>query len=108
MSGRYDFLSAPMLAVLACVAQQGRLAGTPVGLCGEAASRPLEALAVAAIGIGSISMAPAAVPGVKAALAATDLPAFQAFLDGLRRSEAAGASLRAPITAWARDHGVPF
>lgn len=108
MAGRYDFLSAPMLAVLAGVAREAEAAGTPVGLCGEAASRPLEALAVAAMGIRSISMAPAAVPAVKAALAATDLGAFQAFLDGLRRVEAGGASMRGPITAWARDHGVPF
>jgi phosphotransferase system enzyme I (PtsP) len=108
LSGRYDFLSAPMLALLEQVARAAQAAGKPVGLCGEAASRPLEALAVAAVGIGSISMAPAAVPGVKAALEMTDLSVFRGFLAGLRRSESAGASLRAAITAWARDHGVPF
>jgi phosphotransferase system enzyme I (PtsP) len=108
LSGRYDFLSAPMLALLQQAAQAGEVAGKPVGLCGEAASRPLEALAVAAVGIRSISMSGAAVPGVKAALGATDLAAFRVFLAGLCRSEAGGASLRPAITAWARDHGVPF
>lgn len=108
LSGRYDFLSAPMLALLEQVAAAGRAAGTPVGLCGEAASHPLEALAVAAVGIQGVSMAPAAVPAVKAALVATDLSQFRAFLSGLRQNEAAGASLRPAITAWARDHGVPF
>ena len=108
LSGRYDFLSAPMLALLQQVAEAAQAAGKPVGLCGEAASRPLEALAVAAVGISAISMAPASVPGVKAALQATDLAQFRVFLSGLCRSESAGASLRPAITAWARDHGVPF
>jgi phosphotransferase system enzyme I (PtsP) len=108
LSGRYDFLSAPMLSLLRQVADAGAAAGKPVGLCGEAASRPLEALAVAATGIGSVSMAPASVPAVKAALGATDLAAFRDFLAGLCRAEASGGSLRPAITAWARDHGVPF
>jgi phosphotransferase system enzyme I (PtsP) len=108
LSGRYDFLSAPMLDLLAQVAQAAKARGKTVGLCGEAASRPLEALTVAAMGIASISMSPAAVPGVKAALESTDLAALRAYLRTLRRSESAGGSMRAAIAAWARDHNVPY
>lgn len=108
LSGRYDFLSVPMLRLLHQVAAAGRAAGKPVSLCGEAASRPLEALSVAAMGITSISMAPAAVPAVKAALAATDLHALRAYLDSLQRSESGGGSLRAAIAGWAHDHNVPY
>jgi phosphotransferase system enzyme I (PtsP) len=43
---------------------------------------------------------------VKAFLSALDLPAFRPFLDGLRRSSAGYSSLREPIIAWARDHGM--
>lgn len=106
LSGRYDFLSGPMLGLLDQVAEAGRAAGKPVSLCGEAASRPLEALAVAAMGIPVVSMPPSAVPLVKATLRATDMGAFRAFLSGLRRAEGGGASLRGAIAAWAQDHGV--
>jgi phosphotransferase system enzyme I (PtsP) len=104
LAGRYDFLSAPVLDLLAHVAAAGRAAGVPVSLCGEAASRPLEALAVLGIGIGTVSMPAGAVPAVKALVRSLDLDAFSRFLAGLRRSARGGGSLRTEIGAWARDH----
>ena len=62
---------------------------------------------MAGLGIRIISMPPAAVPAVKAALRATDMGAFRTFLAGLRQAEGGGASLRGALAAWARDHGVP-
>jgi hypothetical protein len=35
-----------------------------------------------------------------------DLAAFRSFLANLRRSARGGASLRADIAAYARDHGI--
>jgi phosphotransferase system enzyme I (PtsP) len=106
LAGRYDFLSAPMLDLLAQVAEAGRNAGVPVSLCGEAAARPLEALAVLGVGIRSVSMPASAVPSVKAMVRSLDLATFSRFLAGLRRSSAGGGSLRTEIAAWARDHGI--
>jgi phosphotransferase system enzyme I (PtsP) len=106
LAGRYDFLSAPVLDVLAQVAEAGLRAGVPVSLCGEAAARPLEALAVLGVGIRSVSMPASAVPAVKAMVRSLDLGAFSRFLSGLRRSSAGGGSLRTEIAAWARDHGI--
>ena len=108
LAGRYDFLSAPVLDLLAEVASAGRAASVPVSLCGEAAARPLEALAVLGVGIEAVSMPAGAVPAVKAMVRGLDLGAFTRFLAGLRRSSAGGGSLRTEITAWARDHGVSF
>ena len=84
----------------------GRAASVPVSLCGEAASRPLEALAVLGVGVRSVSMPAGAVPAVKAMVRSLDLTAFSRFLMGLRRSAAGGDSLRTEIAAWARDHGI--
>ncbi|MCU0888611.1 MAG: phosphoenolpyruvate--protein phosphotransferase [Rubritepida sp.] len=106
LAGRYDFLSAPMLDLLAGVAEAGQRAGVPVSLCGEAAARPLEALAVLGIGLRSVSMPASAVPSVKAMVRSLDLGTFSRFLAGLRRSSAGGGSLRTEIAAWARDHGI--
>jgi phosphotransferase system enzyme I (PtsP) len=106
VAGRYDFLSAPVLDLLAEVAVQAREASVPVSLCGEAASRPLEALAVLGVGLRAVSMPAGAVPAVKAMVRSLDLATFSRFLAGLRRSAAGGGSLRAEIAAWARDHGI--
>lgn len=106
LAGRYDFLSAPVLDLLEQVGAAAAAAGVPVGLCGEAAARPLEALAVFGVGIPQISVPPASVPAVKAMIRGLDLGAFRTFLAGLRRSARGGASLRADIAAYARDHGI--
>ena len=108
LAGRYDFLSAPVLDLLAEVAAAAAAASVPLSLCGEAASRPLEALAVLGVGIRAVSMPASAVPAVKAMVRGLDLGAFTRFLAGLRRSAHGGRSLRAEIAAWARDHGLSF
>jgi phosphotransferase system enzyme I (PtsI) len=47
----------------------------PVGVCGEAAADPHLAVVLVGLGVRSLSMAPRAVPGVRAALAGVDLDA---------------------------------
>jgi phosphotransferase system enzyme I (PtsP) len=108
LSGRYDLLSPPVLDLLATVLQQARAAGVPVSLCGDAASRPLEAMTLVGLGITSLSMpAPGLLP-VKALLAKLQLTAFRPVLAAIRRNAAGEASLREPILAWAREHGLPL
>ena len=70
--GRYDLLSQPVLDLLeqllaAAKAAKGG-AGVPVSLCGEAASRPLEALALVGLGLTSLSMPASGLLAVKALL----------------------------------------
>ncbi len=106
LSGRYDFLSPPVIDVLTEVAAHCRAAGVKLSVCGEHASRPLEAMTLVGLGITSLSMPAAGVLPVKALLAALDLPAFRAVLAGIRRTSAGAASVREPIAAWAREHGL--
>jgi len=59
-------------AVLRLVAEVGRAGaalGKPVGVCGEAAADPLLAMVLVGLGVGSLSMAPAALSDVRHALA---------------------------------------
>ena len=58
------------------------------------------------LGITSLSMPASGVLPVKALLAALDLPGFRAVLSGIRRTSAGAASVREPIAAWAREHGL--
>jgi phosphotransferase system enzyme I (PtsP) len=107
---RYDMLSQPVLGLLeqllvaAKEAKGG--AGVPISLCGEAASRPLEALTLVGLGFTGLSMAASGLLPVKAMLAELDLAAFRPVLSAIRRNASGAASLREPISVWAREHGL--
>jgi phosphoenolpyruvate-protein phosphotransferase (PTS system enzyme I) len=58
-----------LLSLVALCAAAGVAVGRPVGVCGEAAADPAFAVVLAGLGITSLSMAPAAIPAVRAALA---------------------------------------
>ena len=104
---RYDVLSQPMFDLLEQLLTASRAAGVPVSLCGEAASRPLEALAFAGLGLTSLSMPASGILPVKALLAEVDLGAFRPVLDSIRRGTRGSGSLREPIATWARERGLP-
>ncbi len=108
LAGRYDLISPPVLDLLADLQRRAAAAGTPISVCGEAAARPVEALALIALGIETLSMPATSVLVVKAALAATDLRAFRTLLAALRERAAGAPSLREPLLAWLREHGVPI
>lgn len=50
----------------------------PVSVCGEMAAHPLQALLLVGLGVRELSMAPSAIPRVKAALRAVRLPVVEA------------------------------
>jgi phosphotransferase system enzyme I (PtsP) len=107
LAGRYDLLSPPMLSLLGALAARAAEAGVPVSVCGEAASRPLEAMTLAGLGITTLSMPASAILPVKAMLAELDLGAFRQVLGAMRQSAGGVASLREGIAAWAREHELP-
>jgi len=108
---RYDLLSQPVFDLLDQLLNAARIAhngaGVPVSVCGEAASKPLEALALVGLGITNLSMSSSGILPVKALLSQLDLPAFRPVLSAIRRGGAGTASLREPIATWAREHGLP-
>jgi phosphotransferase system enzyme I (PtsP) len=109
---RYDLLSQPVLSLLDELLTAARAAkggaGVPVSLCGEAASRTLEAMALVGLGFTNLSMPASGVLPVKALLAELDLGAFRPVLTAIRRNTSGAASLREPINVWAREHGLPI
>jgi phosphotransferase system enzyme I (PtsI) len=58
-----------VLRLIESVARHGRETGTPVSLCGDMASEPRHIAALLAAGITSLSVAPARIAAVKAAIA---------------------------------------
>jgi phosphotransferase system enzyme I (PtsP) len=68
VSNLFDPLSAPVLRVLKDIAEKAAKHGKPVALCGELASQPIGAMALAILGYRSLSLSPSAVGPVKAML----------------------------------------
>jgi phosphoenolpyruvate-protein kinase (PTS system EI component) len=56
--------------MLGQVAAAAHASGRPLSVCGEMAGQPLEAVLLVGLGIRNLSMAPSAIPRVKAALRA--------------------------------------
>lgn len=108
---RYDLLSQPVLNLLDELLTAARAAkggaGVPVSLCGEVASRPLDAMALVGLGFTSLSMPATGLLPVKALLAQLNLNSFRPVLAAIRRNTSGAASLREPIAVWAREHGLP-
>lgn len=104
IASRYDVLSAPVLRMLRFIAQQCAAAKKPLSLCGEMAGRPLEALALIALGYRTLSMAPASVGQIRDLVRRMNLRDAEQFVASLLDSET--ASVRAEIQSFANDHGL--
>ena len=72
----------------------------PVTVCGEMSGRPLEAMALIALGYRSLSMAPAAVGPVKAMIRSLDVEKAQRHLRSLL--DAGKSDIRAELLRFAR------
>ncbi len=107
VSGRFDPLSPPALRALKAVVDAGRAHGKPVALCGELASRPLEALALIAIGYRTLSLSAAAIGPVKAMVLGLDVAAATKILDPLLVEKVNTPSIRERLRAFAEETGVP-
>ncbi|MBA3518271.1 MAG: phosphoenolpyruvate--protein phosphotransferase, partial [Rhizobiales bacterium] len=108
LAGRFDPLSPAFLRALRSIARSAAAAGKPATLCGEIAGRPLEAMALAAIGYRSLSMASAAIGPIKAMIRSVELGELSARINGLIDEGAPGAETRADLRAWAEANGVPI
>ncbi len=101
---RYDTLSPAVLSLFRDLVERCQAAEVPVTLCGEMASRPIEAMALLGVGFRSLSMPPAAIGAVKMMTRSLDVKRLARFLDQMRDSP--HRSLRELLRGYARDHGV--
>ena len=95
---RYDTLNVSFLNIIRMIVDRCTEAGTPLSFCGEDAGRPLEAMALAAIGLKSLSMRPASIGPVKHLIRRVDLGEALTVIDAARaRGE---QSVREPLNGW--------
>ncbi len=99
---RYDVLSPGFLSALLALFDRCRSARVPICVCGEMASRPLEAMALIALGARTLSVTPQSVGGIKALVRSLDAGQVRTFLAPLVKSR--DHSLRDKLRDFARDH----
>lgn len=104
LTERYDTLSPAALSLLRTIREQCDAADVPVSICGEMAGRPLDAMALIALGYRRLSMSPPSVGPVKEMVRSLDVGKATLFLaDSCDLSQ---HSLRAKLKDFAQDHGV--
>ena len=106
VADRFDQISVPMLRALRDIAYKGRAHAKPVAVCGELASRPIGALALAAIGYRSLSVAPSAVGPVKAMLLDLDTTKAAAVVEPMLKGPCGGQSVRDRLKEFASASGL--
>ncbi len=104
VGSRFDALSAPFLRALRSIVRAGHRHSRPVSLCGELGGRPLEAVALVALGLRSLSMAPASIGPVKAMLLSLDVGRAAAHVDKI--IDSSSASLRDELLRFAENEGL--
>jgi phosphotransferase system enzyme I (PtsP) len=104
LADRYDVLSPPALSFFRDMVQRCRAAGVRLSVCGEMASRPLEAMALIGLGVHHLSLVPSEVGPVKAMLRSIDAAPLERYLR--RLLDLPDHSLRGRLQAYAQDHGV--
>ena len=106
VSERFDPLSKPVLRALKDVVDMAKKHNKPVALCGELASQPIGAMALAIIGYRSLSLSPSAVGPVKAMLLELDCKKGEQVLLPLLEQPAGSVSIRAKLESFAAAEGL--
>ncbi|MBC7769850.1 MAG: phosphoenolpyruvate--protein phosphotransferase [Phycisphaerales bacterium] len=101
VSERYDILSAPALRFLRRIRQDAEAAELQISICGEAAGRPLEAMAFTALGYRRLSMPASGVGPVKRLILSLEARQAAEAVDALIDNNA--GSIRAELTAFAKQ-----
>ena len=103
---RFDPLSAGFLRALKAIADVGARHGKPVALCGEIGGRPLEAMALIALGYRDLSMSAAAIGRLKAMVLSLEAYAASREIQAMLAVGGDQASLREPLEALAKRLAV--
>ena len=106
VSQRFDPLSAPVLRALKDIADKGRKHGKPVALCGELASQPIGALALAILGFRSLSLSPSAVGPIKALLLDLDCRKGESAILPFLDQPVGSVSIRDKLEGFAAAEGL--
>ena len=102
----YDPIALPRLRALRHIVDTARRYHVPITMCGELAGRPLEALALMAIGMTRLSMSPPSVGPIKEMILGLELAPIRASVGSALLEGSKGISIRDLLMEWAGRQGL--
>ncbi len=100
----YDTLSPSFLSFLKCIKEKADQHHCPISICGEMASRPLEALALLGLGYETLSMGSMAVGASKRMIRSVNLKVLKDFLETVMPLTI--KTVRNPLIGFAKDNRI--
>ncbi len=104
LADRYDLLAPPVLNFLHKVVSECHKASVPVTLCGEMGGRPVDAMALMAIGLKRLSVSPASIGPVKRMIRSVNMEKLQDFV--MCNIHSAEHTIRDSLIHFAKDHDI--
>lgn len=108
VAGNYDPIGLPRLRALRHVVTECQRFNVPVTMCGELAGRPLEALALMAIGMTRLSMGASSIGPVKEMILALELKPIQEAIAAALDDSSSGPGIREVLTEIAQRQKLPL
>lgn len=104
----YDPIALPRLRALRLIVQAADRKGIPITMCGELAGRPLEALALMAIGMTRLSMGASSIGPIKEMVLALELEPIRDAIDAALSEGASGVAIRELLTDLVERQHLPL
>ncbi|MBO9590732.1 phosphoenolpyruvate--protein phosphotransferase [Devosia sp.] len=108
VSKNYDAIALPRLRAMRLVVDAARRHNKPVTMCGELAGKPMEALALMAIGMTRLSMGPASIGPIKELVLNLDLKPIQDSVAAALSVGADGVAIRDLLKEWVEKQNLPM
>ena len=107
VSKNYDPIALPRLRALRHIVDAARRYNVPLTMCGELAGKPLEALALMAIGMNRLSMGPSSVGPVKEMILGLELEPIRKSVAAALADGADGVGMRDLLQEWVDRQNLP-
>jgi phosphotransferase system enzyme I (PtsP) len=108
VSNTYDPIGTPRLRAIKQIVDAARRYNVPITMCGELAGKPVEALALMAIGMTRLSMGPASIGPIKELVLNLELKPIRQSVAAALSDGAEGVSVRELLTDWIDRQNLPI
>jgi phosphotransferase system enzyme I (PtsP) len=103
----YDPIAMPRMRVFRHIVDMAKRFNVPLTMCGELAGKPMEALALMAVGMNRLSMGPPSIGPIKEMILGLDLEPIRRSVAAALLEGADGAPIRELLTEWIDRQNLP-
>jgi len=108
VASSYDPIGLPRLRAIKTIVDAAKRYNMPLTMCGELAGRPIEALALMAIGMNRLSMGPSSVGPVKDLVLNLDMAPIKRAVGQAINGNGDGEDMRQMLTRMAKEQNLPL